>query len=242
MRSSPEPVRTTVKSSGALPCGSAASQRLTPQVACWRSLAAGSFPEVLRPTALAALPVTSRGLCLPATFRPQGLVTLPTVSSRQSLASRVSGWQRSWAWPFRGSSLLRWSSLVGWAAPTRGFLACPCPGANTGPAAGAATSRVCPAAVPVTRSGLLPPGLSVPLLGFSSLGSSIGQLGLLVGRSPPMVWPAVGHPNRTAPTRRLNRQPTVPVRLSPAHAGGRPHLAARRGQEAPLRFIRLPHF
>jgi hypothetical protein len=69
MRSSPEPVRTTVKSSGALPCGSAASQRLTPQVACWRSLAAGSFPEVLRPTALAALPVhVTRAL--PARYVP----------------------------------------------------------------------------------------------------------------------------------------------------------------------------
>lgn len=57
MRSSPEPVRTTVKSSGALPCGSAASQRHSPQVTCRRPFAACSFPEVLRPTALTAKPV-----------------------------------------------------------------------------------------------------------------------------------------------------------------------------------------
>jgi hypothetical protein len=43
---------------------------------------------------------TFRGLCLPATFRPQGLVTLSTVSSLRTLAGFVSRRQRSWDSPF----------------------------------------------------------------------------------------------------------------------------------------------
>jgi hypothetical protein len=39
---------------------------------------------------------TCRGLCLPATFRLQGLVTLVTVSSRERRAGFVSRRQRSW--------------------------------------------------------------------------------------------------------------------------------------------------
>ena len=43
---------------------------------------------------------TFRGLCLPATFRPQGLVTLSTVSSLRTPAGFVSRRQRSWDSPF----------------------------------------------------------------------------------------------------------------------------------------------
>jgi hypothetical protein len=43
---------------------------------------------------------TSRGLCLPATFRPQGLTTLSTVSSLRTRAGFVSRRQRSWDSPF----------------------------------------------------------------------------------------------------------------------------------------------
>jgi hypothetical protein len=43
---------------------------------------------------------TSRGLCLPASFRPQGLVTLSTVSSLRSRAGFLSHRQRSWDSPF----------------------------------------------------------------------------------------------------------------------------------------------
>jgi hypothetical protein len=42
----------------------------------------------------------SHGRCLPATFRPQGLATLPTVSSLADLADHVSGRQRPWGFPF----------------------------------------------------------------------------------------------------------------------------------------------
>lgn len=48
---------------------------------------------------------TGRGLCLPATFRPQGLVTLSTASSIRARAGPVSSRRRSWDSPF-GASLL----------------------------------------------------------------------------------------------------------------------------------------
>jgi hypothetical protein len=43
---------------------------------------------------------TCRGLCLPATFRPQGLVTLSAASSLRTRAGFVSRRQRSWDSPF----------------------------------------------------------------------------------------------------------------------------------------------
>jgi hypothetical protein len=43
---------------------------------------------------------TFRGLCLPATFRPQGLVTLSTACSLSGPAGFVSHRRRSWAFPF----------------------------------------------------------------------------------------------------------------------------------------------
>jgi hypothetical protein len=43
---------------------------------------------------------TSRGLYLPATFRPQGLITLSTVSSLRSRAGFLSHRLRSWDSPF----------------------------------------------------------------------------------------------------------------------------------------------
>jgi hypothetical protein len=43
---------------------------------------------------------TTRGLCLPASFRPQGLAALSTVFSLRTLAGFVSHRQRSWDSPF----------------------------------------------------------------------------------------------------------------------------------------------
>ena len=42
----------------------------------------------------------STGVSMPATFRPQGLVTLSTVYSLRAPASFVSRWRRSWDYPF----------------------------------------------------------------------------------------------------------------------------------------------
>jgi hypothetical protein len=49
----------------------------------------------------------SRGRCLPATFRPQGLSTLSTVSSLDGLAGLVSCRQRLWGFPFGAFSSLK---------------------------------------------------------------------------------------------------------------------------------------
>lgn len=46
----------------------------------------------------------SRGLCLPATFRPQGLITLSTACALARLASLVSCRQRLWDSPFEAFS------------------------------------------------------------------------------------------------------------------------------------------
>jgi hypothetical protein len=43
---------------------------------------------------------TRHGLCLPATFRPQGLATLSTVYSLRSPAGSISRRRHSWAFPF----------------------------------------------------------------------------------------------------------------------------------------------
>jgi hypothetical protein len=51
---------------------------------------------------------TSRGFCLPATFRPQGLVTLSTASSLRIPAGSVSHRQRSWDFPSESSPLERY--------------------------------------------------------------------------------------------------------------------------------------
>jgi hypothetical protein len=46
---------------------------------------------------------TSRGLCLPTTFRPQGLVTLSTAYALRTPAGSVSHRRRSWDSPFGAS-------------------------------------------------------------------------------------------------------------------------------------------
>jgi hypothetical protein len=51
---------------------------------------------------------TSRGCCLPASFRPQGLATLSTVSSRPARADSVSHRRRSWASPSERSPHARY--------------------------------------------------------------------------------------------------------------------------------------
>lgn len=44
----------------------------------------------------------SHGLCLPATFRPQGLTSLSAVFSLRTPARHVAGERRSWGLPFGG--------------------------------------------------------------------------------------------------------------------------------------------
>jgi hypothetical protein len=120
----------------------------------------------LCPTALSAGPIhIIRGLYLPALVRPQGLVTLATVFSRPNLAGLVSDRLRSWALPFRGCSRLRWNGIP--AAPHRRVVSSPSAGScKHVRTAGSATSRVCPARVPVARMRVLPRTLARASPGF----------------------------------------------------------------------------
>jgi hypothetical protein len=64
---------------------------------------------------------TSRELCLPATFRLQGLVTLLTAFSLRSLAGFVSHRQRSWDSPFGAFPSRKVSRRFRLEAPTYRF-------------------------------------------------------------------------------------------------------------------------
>jgi hypothetical protein len=64
---------------------------------------------------------TVRGFCLPATFRPQGLITLSAVSSLRSRAGFVSRQQRSWDSPFEAFSSRKVSGRYRPEAPTYRF-------------------------------------------------------------------------------------------------------------------------
>jgi hypothetical protein len=66
---------------------------------------------------------TFRGLCLPAVFRPQGLVTLSTVSSLRTLAGFVSRRQRSWDSPFGAFPSQKASARFRTHGPTYRFTA-----------------------------------------------------------------------------------------------------------------------
>jgi hypothetical protein len=54
----------------------------------------------------------SRGLCLPATFRPQGLITLSTACALARLAGLVSCRQRLWDSPFEAFSSSKVASAL----------------------------------------------------------------------------------------------------------------------------------
>jgi hypothetical protein len=61
---------------------------------------------------------TVRGLCLPASFRPQGLVTLSTAYSLRSRAGLISCQRRSWDSPFGAFSSCKVSERHRPEAPT----------------------------------------------------------------------------------------------------------------------------
>jgi hypothetical protein len=65
--------------------------------------------------------IHSRGLCLPASFRPQGLATLSTACSPRTRAGFVSRRQRSWDSPFGAFSSRKVSERHRPEAPTYRF-------------------------------------------------------------------------------------------------------------------------
>jgi hypothetical protein len=65
--------------------------------------------------------IHSRGLCLPAAFRPQGLATLSTACSLRTRAGFISRRQRSWDSPFGAFSSCEVSERYHPEAPTYRF-------------------------------------------------------------------------------------------------------------------------
>jgi hypothetical protein len=77
----------------------------------------GSFPGLSSPMTLSAHEVRCVRACLPATFRPQGLVTLSTVCSLTRLAGFISRRQRLWGSPFGAFSSLKVDRHFGRSRP-----------------------------------------------------------------------------------------------------------------------------
>jgi len=128
---------------------------------------------------------TLRGLCLPATFRLQGLVTLLTVSSLRSLAGFVSHRRRSWDSPFGASSSRKVSGRFRSEGPTYRstcrYTLC----RNTGPARQAAVPGFQPFRESLaTDACLARPPLAAPL-GLTLLGLARESLGQDFARPPP---------------------------------------------------------
>jgi hypothetical protein len=86
----------------------------------------------------------STGVSMPATFRPQGLVTLSTVFSLRAPASFVSRRRRSWDYPFEAfpSRMVIQPFPIGWTHIP--FRTCVLSGADAGPARRAAVPGLRP--------------------------------------------------------------------------------------------------
>jgi len=128
---------------------------------------------------------TCRGLCLPASFRPQGLVTLSTVSSLRSRAGFLSHRRRSWDSPFGAFSF---REAVDTFPYRRDPLTVPPTGGTTyrsrRPALRAAVPGFSLPEVPWRPSvGLAPRPLAAPL-GLALRGFALGDLDRDFARSP----------------------------------------------------------
>jgi hypothetical protein len=156
---------------------------------------------------------TCRGLSLPASFRPQGLVTLSTVSSLRSPAGFLSHRQRSWDSPFGAFSFrkaaaafpLRRTHLP---SPPAGVTTCRSrwPGsAGRGSWASLAGSPWRPA-VCLARQPLEAP------LGFSLPGSALDSLGRDFAQPPPTRFAAPRSPAMRPASRSLDRLPPASAR------------------------------
>jgi len=88
----------------ALSSSFAVLQSLAQHVLAGRPQPTSSSHGLSLPTALTGSEVHLRGLCLPATFRPQGLVTLSAAYALRAPAGFVSHRRRSWDSPFGASS------------------------------------------------------------------------------------------------------------------------------------------
>jgi len=154
-----------------------------------------------------------RGLYLSALVRPQGLFTLATVFSRPNLAGLVSDRLRSWAFPFRGCSRLRWNDIPavphrpGGFEPVRWFVQARQDG-------GFCHLSALPRKSARRQTAGVTPQPGSRLSWVSPLwGLSFGRLGLPFSKPPPAGLFARRLPGETGTaTRRIDRRPTVLIR------------------------------
>jgi hypothetical protein len=135
---------------------------------------------------------TYRGLAAPATFRPQGLVTLSAAYSLRAHAGSISHRRRSWDSPFGASSSRKVSTRFRGDAPTYRF-SCRCyRRRNGGPARQAAVSGLSP----LRESLATGRGISAP-----SAGCSLGFHPFRARRRKPWssLRPTSSHALRTCP-------------------------------------------
>jgi hypothetical protein len=154
---------------------------------------------------------TRRGLCLPATFRPQGLITLSTAYSLRTPAGFVSHQQRSWDSPFGVFPSREACGRFRQHGPTYRFSLRCYHRENGGPARRAAVPGPQPPESPWRLNAWLArKPLDTPL-GFALLGSTAGSLVRAFTRTP-----------LTRLTERTSRSPPPRVRLRVSIS---PHLA-----------------
>jgi hypothetical protein len=127
---------------------------------------------------------TGRGLYLPASFRPRGLVTLSTVSSLRSRAGFLSHRQRSWDSPFGAFSLREAAVRFRIGETHVPFLPRVEPPAKQKAGPAGHGSWVLPLGSPWRPSvGLAPRPLAAPL-GLALRGFALGDLDRDFARSP----------------------------------------------------------
>ncbi len=158
---------------------------------------------------------TCRGLCLPASFRPQGLVTLSTVYSLRSPAGFLSYRQRSWDSPSGAFSFRKAAAAF---PPRRTHLPSPPAGVTTRRSrwpgsAGRGSWAYLPGspwrpAVCLARRPLEAP------LGFSLPGFALDSLGRNFAQPPPTRFAASRSPAMRPASRSLDRPPPASARHS----------------------------
>jgi hypothetical protein len=127
---------------------------------------------------------TARGLAVPATFRPQGLVTLSAAYSLRARAGLVSYRRRSWDSPFGASSSRKVSARFRVEGPTYRF-SCRCyRRRNDGPARQAAVSGLLPLRESLTADTVLARQPLAAPVGFALLGHPGNDLGQTFARPP----------------------------------------------------------
>jgi hypothetical protein len=173
---------------------------------------------------------TQRGLCLPATFRPQGLVTLSAAYALRARAGFVSHRQRSWDSPFGAFSSRKVPAAFprGWTHMPFLPSVFPPPKRRAGPT-GRGSWALTLAGVPDGRTRV-----SRPAAGCSHglHPSKVLQRAALLGPSPKLL-PRAFAATSLATSRRRRPGVSIGSRLAPPSPPGKPD----GGWDNPLRVL-----